>query len=102
MKKPKVSNEFVSMFFIGIIALFLLLGANMFTFNHQEDVKRNTFAISACDEAYNMNSEAWAAINAVKSNTNDKELINKCDTALERIGQSKDIIMKIKMTLSHR
>lgn len=102
MKVPSFLNKFVYLVFGIFSALFLLIVGNMVTFNHQEDVKRNTFAISSCDESYQMCTDAWVAINRIKSNSTDTETINQCDKALEYIGQSKDTIMKTKMTLSHK
>ena len=102
MKVPSFLNKFVYLIFGIFLSLFLLLVGNMVTFNHQEDVKRNTFAISSCDESFEMCSQAWAAVNKIKSNTKDTETINQCDKALEYIGQSKDIILRTKMTLGHK
>ena len=101
MKVPRIVSKFIYLIFASIIALFIALAGNIANFSHQEDVKRNTFAVSSCDESYQMCTDAWVAVNRIKSNSTDIETINQCDRALVCIGQAKDVIMKTKIALGH-
>ena len=85
---------------VGVVFAFALLTfANAFMFKHQEDVGKVDLATSSCNEAFQYSTDAWVLINAIKSESQDRDIIRRCDKALELMGRCKDSIVRAKETV---
>ena len=85
---------------VGVVIAFALLTlANACMYKHQEDMRKIDFAISSCNESFQYNTDAWVLVNAIKSDIQDKNILIKCDKALELIGRGKDSIVRAKESI---
>lgn len=83
----------------AIVALTILLFANTVMYQRQFEIQNHIFIESTLDEAYNYESDAWIMINKIKTYAKNQDEIERCDSALESIGKSKDTIMRAKQAV---